>query len=169
VAGLSPARIAHASAPGRAATILDAQITHQEAIVLASQRSWMGAIGAALVLLTLTGFAGEGRAERFLGSAWLCVSPDAHQQAEALGAGQEGEAWEAVRKRLLDERQCTWLAERDLIKVVTGVRIHEIRGGLARVSFGFQAGDQMPGKERTETFYRMIVWTARANLSAEDE
>jgi hypothetical protein len=32
-----------------------------------------------------------------------------------------------------------------------------------------QRGDQMPGEVRQERFYRMFVWTARANLSNEDE
>jgi hypothetical protein len=101
--------------------------------------------------------------ERFVQSAWLCVSPEAH--AEAVAASVQGAALEDVKARLLAEQKCTYLPEEEFGKVISAVRILETRGDLARVMFTLQVGDQMPAEVRRESFYRMVVWTARANLS----
>lgn len=103
--------------------------------------------------------------ERFIHSAWLCVSPEAHAEAVAASAARDGAAFEDVKARLLAEQKCTYLPEQEFGKVIGSVRILEARGDVARVMFTLQVGDQMPAEVRREGFYRMMVWTARSNLS----
>jgi hypothetical protein len=103
--------------------------------------------------------------ERFVQSAWLCVSPEAHAEAVAASAMQDGAALEDVKARLLAEQKCTYLPAQEFNKVISSVRILETQGDVARVMFTLQVGDQMPAEVRREGFYRMIVWTARSNLS----
>jgi hypothetical protein len=107
--------------------------------------------------------------ERFIQSAWLCVSPEAHAEAVAASAGQDGAAFEDLKARLLAEKKCTYLPEQDFNKVITAVRIMETGGDLVRVMFTLQVGDQMPAEVRREGFYGMLVWTARANLKRQTE
>jgi len=118
---------------------------------------WIGACALAGTALA----AGE----RFIQSAWLCVSPEAHAEAVAASAARHGAVFEDVKARLLVEQKCTYLPQEEFGKVISSVRILETRGDVARVMFTLQVGDQMPAEVRREGFYRMMVWTARSNLS----
>lgn len=124
-----------------------------------------------LCLFTLCSLASNTFAEsgNFAQGCWLCISPESYDRAVAESAGKDGAAFDKVKDRFLREKQCTYLAKTDLIKVITSVRILETKGDHARVMFTLQVGDQMPGEQRRESFYRMVVWTARANLTISDE
>lgn len=121
-------------------------------------RSFLLVAAGACVLSSTALAAGE----RFVRSAWLCVSPEAHAEAVAASAAQE---MQEIRARLLAEQKCTYLPEQEFSKVISAVRILETQGDLARVMFTLQVGDQMPAEVRRESFYRMMVWTDRSNLS----
>jgi hypothetical protein len=108
------------------------------------------------------------RAASFLRASWLCVSPEAYDQAMERQAGKQGKAFDELKEQLLLEKLCTYLAGRDFTKIMTAVRILETKGELVRVTFTMRMADQMPAAQRGQSFHRLTMWTGRDNLSKEE-
>jgi hypothetical protein len=116
-------------------------------------------------VLATAAFGASAQAENFVQAAWLCVSPEAYDDAVNKQAGLEGEAFQELRESLPAAKSCTFLENQDFLKIITPVRILETRGERVRVMFTLQVGDQMPAAQRRESFYRMTMWTGRDRLS----
>ena len=120
------------------------------------------------VLLALALLGGAQAAERttLKNGSWLCVSPEAYDQAVAAARNLRGQKLEALQKQLLDNKRCMY-ADDELIEDIMApwVQILERQGDKVKVSFMVEFYKRVEYLHRRFSRVNYTGWTTADNLT----
>jgi hypothetical protein len=113
----------------------------------------VGAAGAANYLQTLK----EG--------TWVCVTPEAYDEAIAEARKSPGKSPEDLRQELLDRKQCIYVDTEFADKIMTPfATVLERQGDKVKVSFTVDLRKRIELLHRQIARYTLVGWTDAANL-----
>ena len=120
------------------------------------------------VILTLALLGGAQAAERttLKNGSWLCVSPEAYNQAAAAAQHLRGQKLDALKKQLLDNKRCMY-ADDELLEDIMApwVQVLERQGGKVKVSFMVEFYKRVEYLHRRFSRVNYTGWTAADNLT----
>lgn len=98
--------------------------------------------------------------------SWLCISPEAYEQAVVEAQKQRGKEREALIKQLRDEKLCMY-ADDELLEDIMApwVRVLDRQGDKVKVSFMVEYYKRVEYLHRRFSRVNYTGWTAAANLT----
>ncbi len=98
--------------------------------------------------------------------SWLCVSPEAYDQAVSESKNRRGKAWEALKQKLLEDQLCLY-ADDELLEDIMApwVQVLDRQDGKVKVSFMVEFYKRVEYLHRRFSRVNYTGWTAADNLT----
>ncbi|ETX06918.1 MAG: hypothetical protein ETSY2_14255 [Candidatus Entotheonella gemina] len=98
--------------------------------------------------------------------SWLCVSPEAYDQAVAEAKHQRGKEREALKEKLLEDKLCMY-ADDELLEDIMApwVQVIERQGDKVKVSFMVEFYKRVEYLHRRFSRVNYTGWTSADNLT----
>ncbi len=98
--------------------------------------------------------------------SWLCVSPEAYDQAVAEAKKRHGKAREALKQQLLDDKLCLY-ADDELLEDIMApwVQVIDRQGDKVKVSFMVEFYKRVEYLHRRFSRVNYTGWTDAGNLT----
>jgi hypothetical protein len=98
--------------------------------------------------------------------SWLCISPEAYEQAVAKAQQRRGEALEALKQQLLDDKLCMYTDAALLEDIMAPwVQVIDRRGDQVKVTFMVEFYQRVEYLHRRMSRVHYTGWTAANNLT----
>jgi hypothetical protein len=118
-----------------------------------------------LVMMMVSGLQSAERTTLKPGS-WLCVSPEAYDQAVAEAQKRRGEALEALKEQLLEDKRCMYATDELLEDIMAPwVQVIDRQGDKVKVSFMVEFYQRVEYLHRRFSRVNYTGWTAADNLT----